>query len=194
MPDEFYHNGLADKAPSGGIMDRVRSGVSSWWNGLGQDMASKAQRPLWGETQWRGPEGYNYIPFPEKGSDAAEAGLTALLGLAAVRAGRFPEHTVDMGMARANPMQEPNPAVMARMQRGLHGAPENDAGTVLSAVQPVRYPDYRYQYPESGIVNDTAGPPTLDAKYGYGLAQQMRPRIKGKSDVPILDVIPGGKP
>ncbi len=48
----------------------------------GQDMANK---PMWGETQWRGPGGY--IPFPQKDSHVAEMGMTALMAPMAIKGG-----------------------------------------------------------------------------------------------------------
>lgn len=50
MPDEFYHNGLADPpaepASSGpSMLDQAQGGVRNWWNGLGDDMRNQAGLP-----------------------------------------------------------------------------------------------------------------------------------------------------
>ncbi len=82
---------MDDRNPLGEPGPQDDPGVlRKWWNGLGDKvrgyddkMRAAAAKPMWGETQWRGgPDGYNYIPFPQKGSNAADAGLGALMGLA----------------------------------------------------------------------------------------------------------------
>lgn len=171
MPDEFFHNGLADQNQSGeaaAFADEPQA-LRKWWNGLG-DMWRSYGPAGSVAMQERGPWMRDALP-----KDAADFAANALtygpMGLAA-RGG--------VGSA-ALEHQTPNPAVMARMQRGLHGAAENDAGTILSAVQPVRHPDYAYTYGDRGPANMNPKGAPRDMLLGDRL--DLAPGVRSTTDI-----------
>ena len=74
--------------------------LSAMLEQYGEKPRTMADKPFWGDSQWRGPTGYDYLPFPAKGSQMADFLLTGLTGLAAMRPRGAATTMRDIKMAR----------------------------------------------------------------------------------------------
>lgn len=153
-----------------------------------RDMADK---PFWGDTQWRGPTGYDYLPFPAKGSQMADFLLTGLMGLGAMR----PRSGVDsLTAARlehgAKSKGDYGPDIM---RADMTNVVANELGGVRPAADPAPYYPARRDRPSPANQNETGwlkyGDNPDAAKYYNELIRQSILRESG----PDLTIIPGGR-
>lgn len=94
--------------------------------GVLRNALSGPEKPFWGDTQWRGPSGYDYIPFPSKNSQMADFLLKAMtLGPMGLRPGGMtPPRAIPRGSADPG-ITGGSPGYAFHDQWSPHGVPAN---------------------------------------------------------------------
>lgn len=89
-------------------------------------------KPFWGDTQWRGPSGLDYIPLPAKGSQMADFLLTSMMGLGALRP-RSPLAMRDRMIARSieNKLDRMEESGNPSWDRGITGGTDPNSPYVV---------------------------------------------------------------